>query len=48
MVMIRLPNKATTTIIIVVLLSVLVLRPWFPPLFSKKYDIENEFSGIGS
>ena len=46
--MIKLTNKTTTTIIIVVLLSLPVLRPWVSPLFSKKYDIENEISEMCS
>lgn len=41
-------NKTTTTIIIVVSLSLLVSRPWVSLLFSKKYDIETEISGMGS
>ena len=48
MVMIRLTNKTATTIIIVVLLSVLVFRPLFSSLFSKKNDIENEIIEMDS
>ena len=46
--MIRLTNKTASTIIIVVLWSVLVFRPLFSPLFSKKNDIENEIIEMGS
>ena len=46
MAMIRLTSKTANTIIIVVLLSLLVLYPGVSSLFSKKYDIENEISGM--
>lgn len=48
MAMIRLTSKTANTIIIVVLLSLLVLYPGVSSLFSKKYDIENEISGMGT
>ena len=48
MAMSRLTTKASTTIIIVALLSLLVLLLWFSPLFPKKIDIENEVSGMSS
>ena len=48
MAMIRLINKTANTIIVVVLLSLLDLRPWISSLFSKKYDIENKISGMSS
>ena len=48
MAMIKLINKTANTIIIVAILSPLVLRPSISSLFSKKYDIENKISGMGS
>ena len=48
MAMSRITTKASTTIIIVALLSLLVLLLWFSPLFPKKIDIENEVSGMSS
>ena len=41
-------SKTSTTIIIVVFLSLLLLLPWVSRLFPKKYDIENEISGMDS
>lgn len=45
---IRLTNKTTNTIIIVVLLSLVVLHAWVSSLFSKTYGIKNEINGMGS